>query len=69
MEQFSFDFINNNFETKNSYRLGANRNIHVREKIDYWVNLNGTASNVIRDNVINEEIYCTLPVLSFAHLP
>lgn len=32
-EQFCFDYISSNFETKNSYRLKGNKNIIVNDKV------------------------------------
>lgn len=52
-EQFCFDYISNNFETKNSYKLKGNKNIMVNDKVEFWVTLNGAAGNTIRDKVVN----------------
>ena len=69
LEEFSFDYINSNFETKNSYRLKGNKKIEVHDKVDYWISLNSNAGNAIRDFVVNEEIFESCPVLSISHLP
>ena len=53
-EQFCSEFINQGFEAKNSYRLKENKGIKINEKIDYWISINQTVSNIIRDNVVNQ---------------
>ena len=53
-ESFCSNFVNENFEPKNSYRLKGNKNIKIEEKIDFWVSVNQNAANTIRDNIVNQ---------------
>lgn len=53
-EEFSFNYINGNFEAKNTYRLKGNKAVEVVDKIDYWVTINSNSGNAIRDYVVNQ---------------
>lgn len=68
-EQFCFDYINNGFEGRDSYKLKPSKKIQIKEDVQFWVSINEYAVNVLRNKVINSDIFYHCPVLGIGHLP
>lgn len=53
-EDYLWHLVNNNFVSKNSYRLKKSKRLQIVEKLEYWIGMNEAASNLVRDYTVNQ---------------
>ena len=67
-EDFIFQFSNNEFDQKASYRLRKNKKINF-DKVQYMATSQEPSNNQIRDYASNQDIFLVTAVMTQNHLP